>query len=95
MGANITLLDEEKMGANTTLFGKEKKELNAEIGRWFNARTPNSGIEQYIQVTSIMKSVKEIQRALDEAKRPRASGCGSRTCRRLGSRRTKSLKNSC
>jgi hypothetical protein len=55
MGANITLLDEEKI-----------EFLNAKIGRWFNARTPNSGIEQYTKVSSIMKGVEEIQRALDE-----------------------------
>ena len=36
MGANITLIDEEKI-----------EFLNAKIGRWFNARTPNSGIEQF------------------------------------------------
>ena len=51
----------DHMGANITLFDEEKIEfLNAKIGRWFNARTPNSGIKQYTKVTSIMKGVEEI-----------------------------------
>jgi hypothetical protein len=57
----------DHMAVNCTLFDEEKIEfLNAKIGRWFNARTPNSGIEQYTKVTSIMKGVEEIQRSLDE-----------------------------
>jgi len=57
----------DHVAVNCTLFDEEKVEfLNAKIGRWFNARTPNSGIEQYTMVTSIMKGIEEIQRSLDE-----------------------------
>ena len=40
--------------------------LNAKIGRWFNPRTPNSSIDNYTKVTSILKGIEEIQRALYE-----------------------------
>ena len=57
----------DHMAVNCTLFDEEKIEfLNSKIGRWFNARTPNFGIEQYTKVTSIMKGIEEIQRSLGE-----------------------------
>ena len=43
------------MAANVALFDEEKIEfLNAKIGRWFNPRTPNSSIDNYTKVTSIL-----------------------------------------
>ena len=55
------------MAANVSLFDEEKIEfLSAKIGRWFNPRTPDSSIDNYTKVTSILKGVEEIQRALDE-----------------------------
>jgi len=55
------------IAANVTLFDEEKIEfLNAKIGRWFNPRTPNSSIDDYTKVTSILKGVEEIMHALDE-----------------------------
>ena len=55
------------IAANVTLFDEEKIEfLNAKIGRWFNPRTPNASIDDYTKVTSILKGVEEITRALDE-----------------------------
>ena len=55
------------MAANVALFDEEKIEfLNAKIGRWFNPWTPNSSIDNYTKVTSVLKGVEEIQRALDE-----------------------------
>jgi len=55
------------IAANVTLFDEEKIEfLNAKIGRWFNPRAPNSSIDDYTKVTSILKGVEEIMHALDE-----------------------------
>ena len=55
------------IAANVTLFDEKKIEfLNAKIGRWFNPRTPNASIDDYTKVTSILKGVEEITRALDE-----------------------------
>ena len=55
------------IAANVTLFDEEKIEfLNAKISRWFNPRTPNASIDDYTKVTSILKGVEEITRALDE-----------------------------
>ena len=45
---------------------KKREFLNAKIGRWFNPRTPDSSIDNYTKVASILKGVEEIQRALDE-----------------------------
>lgn len=85
------------IAANVTLFDEKKIEfLNAKIGRWFNPRTPNASIDDYTKVTSILKGVEEITRALtssscDARPRPRrATASAPRTYPLPGPRRTRS-----